>query len=76
MLRSVFLGVLMVFVVLIAGSVVLEQFPSLVPVWEQAKEHGGDLYNLSLNKFGPTGTGLLIIILTILIGTSTKMGKR
>lgn len=76
MLRAVFVWVLMIFIILVVGSILLDQFPSLVPVWDEMMVQTKKLYEMSLEKFGPTGTGLLIIGIVVLIGTSASMGKR
>ncbi|PRX40912.1 hypothetical protein CLV97_110104 [Planifilum fimeticola] len=76
LLRDIFFGMLMVFVILVVGSIILDQFPSLLPVWEAMQVHGKNLYDISLEEFGPTRTVLLIIGIIILIGTSTAVGRR
>jgi len=76
LLRDIFFGMLMVFVILVVGSIILDQFPSLLPVWEAMQAHGKNLYDIALEEFGPTRTVLLIIGIIVLIGTSTAVGRR
>lgn len=76
MLRFIFVSILMIFVIMVVGSILLDQFPSLVPVWEEMRLHGEKLYGMSLEKFGPTGTAVLIVGIIILVGTSASVGKR
>lgn len=62
------------FVVLIAfmGSIALEQFPTLVPIWEEFKMQVTALYNMSLVKYGAVATVLLIFCIFIVVGSSQK----
>lgn len=62
----------MIFLILVVGSIVLDQFPGVLPLWEEFKVHVVSLYNTSLGKYGMTGTLLLIIAIVILIGTSKR----
>ncbi|MFS0815424.1 hypothetical protein ABC382_00450 [Lysinibacillus sp. 1P01SD] len=62
------------FVVLIAfmGSIALEQFPTLVPIWEELKMQATALYNMSLVKYGAVATILIIFAIFIVVGSSQK----
>ncbi len=68
-----FIGlILAIFLFLVIGSLILEQFPSVVPIWEEAKGHIVSLYNMSLVKYGAITTFLLIIAIFIVFGSSKK----
>ncbi len=73
MFRVLIGAVLMIFLFLFVGSIVLEQFPSVQPLWEELKVHVVTLYNMSLVKYGMVSTLLLIIALVILTGSGKKM---
>lgn len=68
--RVVFTFIIMIFFILIAGSIILDEFPAVQPVWSEAKEIGGDLYHSSIVEYGSIGTIVLIIGFAILIGSS------
>jgi len=72
MIRFLLGLILGIFLFLIVGSIVLEQFPSVVPVWEEIKGHILTLYNMSLVKYGAIPTVLLIIAIFILFGSSKR----
>lgn len=64
---------LMIFLIAMLGSVILEQFPSLVPLWEEFKMHITNLYDLSIMEYGTGITFLIIISIVILVGSSKKV---
>ncbi|MBG9730760.1 hypothetical protein ABD87_14760 [Lysinibacillus sphaericus] len=69
------LGVIVVciagfFLIALAGSVILDQFPGLQPMWEEAKTVIGELYQSSLARYGTGFTLIIILAIFILIGTS------
>jgi len=69
-----FIGlVLGIFLFLIIGSIILEQFPSIVPIWEEGKGHIVALYNMSLVKYGAITTFLIIIALFVVFGSSKRI---
>ncbi|KRG13882.1 hypothetical protein ACA30_13150 [Virgibacillus soli] len=68
-----FLGIIfMIFLIAVIGNVVLEQFPSLVPLWEEFKMHIITLYEMSIVKYGTIATLMIIIAIVILVGSSNK----
>lgn len=70
MVKVIFTIIIMVFFLLVAGSMVLDEFPAVQPVWGEIKQIGGDLYNSSMAQYGAVGTIILIAGLAILIGSS------
>lgn len=73
MFRTILTIIFMIFLIAVIGSVLLEEFPSLVPLWEEIKMHITELYNMSIVKYGTVVTFLIIVGLFILIGGSKKM---
>lgn len=68
---SIFIiGIAGIFLIAVVGSVILDQFPSLQSMWEEAKTVTGELYQSSLAKYGTLFTVAIIIAGFILIGTS------
>jgi len=65
--------ILMIFLIAVVGSLLLEQFPTLVPLWEELKMHIGTLYESSLVKYGTITTLLLIVAIFIMVGSSKRM---
>lgn len=59
-----------IFLVSILGSVMLEQFPALQPMWDEFKTVSSELYQSSLAKYGTIATIAIIICIFILIGSS------
>lgn len=72
MFRLLFVAIFMIFLIAVIGSIVLEQFPTLVPLWEEFKMHLVNLYDLSIVKYGSIATIMIIVGLVILIGSSKK----
>jgi len=70
MFKVLFTMMVMIFFILLIGSLVLEEFPAVQPVWEEMKTIGGDLYESSMVKYGSVGTLILILGLAFLIGSS------
>ncbi|OEC01263.1 hypothetical protein EYB33_12250 [Lysinibacillus sphaericus] len=73
MLKFLLMIALMIFLIAMLGSVILEQFPSLVPLWEEFKMHITNLYDLSIMEYGTGITFLIIISIVILVGSSKKV---
>lgn len=73
MFRIILGTIFMIFLIAVIGSVVLEQFPSLVPLWEEFKMIVTSLYDSSVVKYGTGVTLLIIISIVILFGSSKKM---
>ncbi|KIL74710.1 hypothetical protein [Bacillus badius] len=72
MFRLILGAILMIFLIAVIGTVILDQFPSLVPLWEEFKMHVVTIYNMSLVKYGAVPTLMIIIAVFILIGSSKK----
>ncbi|MEN1969689.1 hypothetical protein WMZ97_16625 [Lentibacillus sp. N15] len=69
-----FLGtILFVLLIMVVGSVVLDEFPGLQPLFEELKMHVVNLYNISLVKYGTITTLLLIVAIFILVGSSKRI---
>ena len=65
--------VLGIFLFLIVGSIVLEQFPSIQPLWEEFKGHIIRLYDMSLVRYGAITTFLIIIAIFVVFGSSKRI---
>lgn len=63
------LGILLIMII---GSLILEQFPSLQPLFDELKMHAVNLYNASIIKYGSITTILIIIAIFIVVGSSKK----
>lgn len=72
MFRAILTVVFMVFLIAVVGNVVLDQFPDLVPLWEEFKMHVVNIYNMSLVKYGALPTLFIIVAIVIMFGTSGK----
>lgn len=70
--RTILIALFMVFLISIVGSVILDTFPSLVPLWEEIKAQITELYQMSEVKYGTGVTLLIIVALFILIGSSNR----
>ncbi len=73
MFKTVIGTILMIFLIVVIGSLLLEQFPTLVPLWEELKMHIVTLYESSLVKYGTITTLLLIVAIFIMVGSSKKI---
>lgn len=63
----------MIFLIAVVGSVILEQFPGLVPLWGELKQTVSTLYDKSLIKYGTITTIVLIVAIFIMVGSSKRM---
>lgn len=72
MFKLVIGTILMIFLIVVIGSLLLEQFPTLVPLWEELKMHVVSLYESSLVKYGTITTLVLSVAIFIMIGSSKK----
>ncbi|WP_067729900.1 hypothetical protein [Oceanobacillus damuensis] len=73
MIRFLLGIVLGIFLFLIVGSVVLEEFPSIQPLWEEFKQHIVNLYDMSLVRYGAITTFLIIIAIFVVFGSSKRI---
>lgn len=64
---------LFIFLIMVIGGILLEEFPSLLPIWEEIKMHAVTLYDMSMARYGAVATILLIVAIFILIGSSKNM---
>lgn len=64
--------VCVIFVICIIGSIVLEEFPTLQPMWEEFKQVVSTIYNQASVKYGTAATILLIFGIGIALSTSKK----
>lgn len=65
--------VLVIFLFLVVGNVVLEEFPQVQPLWEELRQHVVNLYNMSIVKYGAMTTFLIIIAIFIVLGSSRRI---
>ena len=59
-----------IFVLILAGAILLSTFPELQPVWQELKDTAVNLYNQSSVRYGTTFTVLAIVAIFILVGSS------
>lgn len=64
--------ILGIFLIAIVGSIVLETFPQLQPLWEEFKTVVSGLYETSKVKYGTLATVAIIVAIAILFGTSNS----
>jgi hypothetical protein len=72
MFRFLIGTILGVFLLVIVGSVILEVFPQLQPLWDEFKRVVVDLYNASNVKYGTIATALIILAIILLVATSSS----
>lgn len=72
MFKLILYSVFMIFIIAVVGSIILEQFPQLVPLWDEFKRIIGELYQSSKVKYGSIATIAIIIAVIILVGTSSR----
>ena len=70
--RSILYVLAMLVLVGVIGGILLEQFPSIQPLWEEFKAIFGELYESSKIKYGSIATIVLFIAVAILFGTSSS----
>lgn len=73
MIRFILGIILAIFLILVVGSIVLEQFPGVLPLWEELKTHIIALYDMSIVKYGTITTFLIIIAIFIVLGSSKRI---
>lgn len=73
MFRVILSTILMIFLIAVVGSVILEQFPGLNPLWEELKTTVAALYDQSIVKYGTITTIVLIVAIFIMVGSSKRM---
>jgi len=61
-----------IFLLMFIGNILLTEFPSLVPLFEEGKTMVANLYNVSLVRYGAMATVLFIIGLLFVFGDSKK----
>lgn len=71
MFRSILGAILGIFLVVIVGSIVLETFPQLQPLWNEFKQVVVDIYETSNVKYGTIATVAIIVAIAILFATSS-----
>ncbi|MEC1158704.1 hypothetical protein [Cytobacillus horneckiae] len=70
MFRILLKVIFMIFIIAVVGSILLEQFPQLQPLWSEFKDIISNLYESSKVKYGTIATVVIIIGICILVGTS------
>jgi len=65
--------ILGIFLFLIVGSLVLEEFPATQPLWEEFKGQVVQLYNMSLVRYGAVTTIVIIIAIFVVFGSNRKL---
>ena len=73
MVRAIISTILAILLIMVIGSVILEEFPALQPLFNELKMHVVNLYNMSIVKYGTITTILIIFAIFILIGTSKRI---
>lgn len=72
-MRFILFFLLFIVLIMFIGTIILDEFPQLQPLFDEMVMHTVNLYNLSIVKFGTVATLLFIIAIIVLIGTSKKM---
>lgn len=72
-MRFILFFLLFIVLIMFLGTIILDEFPQLQPLFDEMIMHTVNLYNLSIVKFGTVATLLFIIAIIVLIGTSKKM---
>lgn len=72
-MRFILFFLLFIVLIMFLGTIILDEFPQLQPLFDEMVMHTVNLYNLSIVKFGTVATLLFIIAIIVLIGTSKKM---
>jgi len=72
LLRAILFTALFIVLILVVGTIILEEFPQTQPVFEEMKMHAVNLYDASIERYGATITILLLIAIFIVIGSSRK----
>ncbi|GAB3051261.1 hypothetical protein [Virgibacillus ainsalahensis] len=73
MIRFFLVVILGIFLFLIVGSLVLEEFPAVQPLWDEFKEQIAKLYNMSIVRYGAVTTFIIIIALVVVFGTNKRI---
>lgn len=72
-MRFILFFLMFIVLIMFLGTIILDEFPQLQPLFDEMVMHTVNLYNLSIVKFGTVATLLFIIAIIVLIGTSKKM---
>ena len=72
MFRLILSTILGIFLIMIVGSIVLETFPQLQPLWEEFKKVAVQIYETFNVRYGTMATVAIIVALIILFRTSSK----
>lgn len=72
MFRLILGTILGIFLIVIVGSIVLETFPQLQPLWLEFKGIVVGLYESAKVKYGTMATVAIIVALILLFGTSGR----
>lgn len=72
MFRLVLSIILGIFLVVIVGSIVLDTFPQLQPLWDEFKEIVLNLYESAKVEYGVLATVAIIVAVVIVFSTSKK----
>lgn len=70
MFKNLLTIVAFILVITVVGSTLIDQFPTLEPIWNEFKTVVGDFYESSKVKYGVLTTVILIIGVGILFGSS------
>lgn len=73
MFRILLYAIFMIFIIAVVGSIILEQFPQLLPMWNEFKAILTEVYQSSKVKYGSIATVAIIVGVIILVGTSKKI---
>ncbi len=73
MFKLIIYAVFMIFIIAVVGSILLEQFPQLIPLWNEFKSIVTEVYQSSKVKYGSIATIAIVAGVVILVGTSKKI---
>lgn len=73
MLRYALGTIFLILLVMVIGTIVLEEFPAIQPLFEELKMHVINLYNMSLVRYGSVTTIIIIVAIFVLVGSSKRL---
>lgn len=71
-MRGILYFILAMLLILVVGSVILEEFPTVQPLWEELKGHIVTIYNMLIVKYGAITTICIIVAVFLLVGSSSR----
>ena len=73
MLRLIVGAMFLVLLVMVIGTIILQEFPGIQPLFDELKMHVVNLYNISLVRYGTLTTLVIIFAVFVLVGSSKRL---